>query len=317
MPKDEEKKQLTSYDLFKANFNLAGWKVAAILPTQPLHVVMRHQQAMLVSDSPRVLSFFAAFKEIRADKSFASFFKGTGPGVAKELGRNITYKGALIKGAPNLADSLLPDSLYKATSPTQYYLIKAVFAGIIASASDTALGGWMESIATFRSTSHGKYANASFTSEIQQESSTLGKIRRLYRGFIPTAVKGTVAFSTFFVVTDPIQNFSATLFGLSPKDHTPWYVMATSSILCGFSVALTSSPFDIIKTQSQMPGAKGVNVVKALCNNYKIHGLGSVTAGLPAKTIMITIGWALNFFATQEPKEDREQHKETNKPRLG
>jgi hypothetical protein len=317
MAKEKSEKQLTSYDLIKANLELAVYKVGAILPSQPLHVVMRHQQAALASDNPRSLSMIKAYREICSKRSLPSLlnplssplYKGFLPGLLKEGGKNLMYKGALIKGAPNLAESILPESLRYSTSPTQYKLIKAVSAGVIASVSDATLGGVLENYATFRATSQGKYADASLYRELQLANGALSKMGVLYRGFIPTTIKGTAAFSTFFYLTHPIQKMTASLYGLSPKDASSvWYCMATSALFSGMSVAFTSSAFDIIKTQSQMPGSKEIGVFKALAHNFELHGLKGITAGLPAKIMMITVGWGLNFFATQgslESKEDK------------
>jgi hypothetical protein len=312
----EKHEKLSSWDLIQANLQLAAAKVAAVLPTQPLHVVMRQQQAALGSpNNPRVLSARAAYKEIRVGQPFTALYKGTTPALVKGGIKNLTYKGALIKGAPNLADKFLPDYIHNNTSPSLHHFIKAFTAGGIAAFGDTSLAGVLETYATYLSTSHGEHAKASFLSEVQKESNVFYKVRRAYRGFTPTVVKESIAFTTFFALTDPIQRMTARLFGLSQKDKTPWYAMATSSMLCGLSVAVTSSPFDIIKTHSQMPGAKGTDVLTGLYNNFKTHGIGAATTGLPAKALMITIGWGLTFLATQgshEKKKSRVKGAEEN-----
>ena len=301
MSEEKQEKKLISYDLIMANLLLAGTKMAAILPTQPIHVVIRQQQAALASkDNPRVLSALKAYREIRSGQPFTSLFKGTAPGIVQSGLKNLIYKGALIKGAPDLADRLLPCYLH---NNTRYHYIKSFSAGCIAAFSDTVFSGAFESYATYLSTSHGEHANASFLGELQKESNAFGKVRRAYQGFIPTTVKSTVASTTFFATTAYVQTITNTMYGLSPTEKMPWYATATSSVLSGLGVALTSSPFDIIKTHSQMPGATGGTVLGGLANNFKIHGLAGVTAGLPAKVLMITIGWGLTFFATQDNPE--------------
>jgi hypothetical protein len=299
--------QLTYFDYFKANCTLAFGKLFLVIPTQPLHVVMRRQQGALASESPRVLSFNEAYKEIRFNKPMSALFKGTAPGIIKEFSKNLLYKGALITGAPHLAESVLPEPVKNYTSSKQYYLIKCLLAGCIASVSDAVLGGPLERIATYRATSQGKEADASFSKEFLQISSFKGKFSFLYKGFVPTALKGSLAFSTMFSMSQPIKHWTASLYGHSPKDAAPWYSIGTSAILGGLVVAIVSSPLDIIKTQAQMPGSKGKNTFKALWDNYSLHGIRGIVAGLPAKTAMITMGWSLNFFAMQKMDEYKER----------
>ena len=301
----------TIHFFLKTNFMLALGKVILVIPTQPLHVVMRRQQGALASNPPRVLSFGEAYSEIRMNQPMKALFKGTLPGSVKEFSKNLFYKGALITGAPHLAESLLPQSIKEYTSTTQYHLIKCVFAGSIASFSDALLGGGLERIATYRATSQGKEADASFSKEFLQNQTVLGKIRFLYKGFVPTALKGTLAFSTMFAVSQPIRYHTAAMYGHSPKDAAPWYSSLTSAFLAGLAVAFVSSPLDIIKTQAQMPGSKGKNTFRALHDNYSLHGLRGITAGLPAKTAMITMGWSLNFFAMQKMDEYKEKRNQT------
>lgn len=312
-PDTKATSKLSLADYMKANFMLALGKLILVIPTQPLHVVMRRQQGALASgDNPRVLSFKEAYKEIRFGQPMSALFKGMMPGTAKEFSKNLVYKGALITGAPSLAESALPQSLKNYTSGTQYHLIKCVLAGCIASVSDAVLGGPLERLATFRSTSQGKEANASYSQEFAQNRLLGDKIRFVYKGFVPTVIKGGLAFSTMFTLSQPIKNRTASFYGLSPKDAAPWYSLGTSAILGGLAVALVSSPFDIIKTQAQMPASKGKSAYKALSDNYKLHGLRGVTAGLPAKTAMITMGWSLNFFANQAFEELKDKHKMTD-----
>lgn len=307
--------QLTFTDYMKANFMLALGKLMLVIPTQPLHVVMRRQQGALASnENPRVLSFNQAYKEIRFGQPMSALFKGMMPGTAKEFSKNLVYKGALITGAPTLAESVLPQSLKSYTSATQYHLVKCVLAGCIASVSDAVLGGPLERLATFRSTAQGKDANASYSKEFAQNRLLQDKIRFVYKGFVPTVIKGGLAFSTMFTLSQPIKQWTAKIYGLSPKSPAPWYSLGTSAILGGLAVALVSSPFDIIKTQAQMPASKGKSAYNALLDNYKLHGLRGVTAGLPAKTAMITMGWSLNFFANQAFEELKDKQKVAESP---
>lgn len=307
MTKEKHEKLPNSYDLIKANLELAVAKVGIIPPTAPIHVVMRYQQAMLVSGNHRSLSLINAYREIRSGQPISALFRGIWPAIIREGAVNLLYKGALIKGAPSLIDALLPDPICKNVTPTQYHLIRSFGAGLFASVCDALFGGPLDMYATYRSTSQGHYAAASIMNELKKEASILSKIKRLYRGFEPTTVKGTVSFTTFYASAETIRNTTIRFFGLSPKDAQPWYCMAISALLCGFSVALTSSAFDIVKTQAQMPGGKEEPVLKALQRNYKAHGIAGLTAGLPAKMLLISLGWGVNFFVAQcstERKED-------------
>lgn len=304
MSREKHEKRLCSYELIKTNLLLGGGKMAAILPTQPIHVVMRRQQAALVfKDNPRVLSAREAYREIRLGQPATSLFKGATPAIFQSGFKNLIYKGALIKAAPSWADSLVPGFIQQHTSGNQLHIIKAFTAAWIAALGDAVLSGPLESWATYLSTSQGEYAKASFWGELQKERCVSCKIYGAYRGFIPTTLKSTVAFTTFFASTAYVQTMTNTMYGLSPNDKMPWYAMVTSSLMSGFGVALTSSPFDIIKTHCQMPGASGDSVFRGLVNIFKTHGIAGVTAGLPAKILMITIGWGLTFFATQVAAE--------------
>jgi hypothetical protein len=296
-------------ELATANATLAYYKLLSVMVTQPLHVIMRYQQAMLdCLEQPRVLSIKQAYREILQGKPknvlskaeisvmfkkiletakinpyknllsksdvfavlqlfqemikgspYLSFYKGTIPGLSKEFWKNISYKGALIKGAPDLAKQLLfsagiDPSRYDAMSPLQRHLFLALIAGAISGHSDAILSICFENHATFLSTAQGKYANASFMEELKKEKTLYGKLARLSRGLGPTIAKSNVAFVTFFAVTKPMQVYIDEFFSLPPGQKT-WYSLLTASLLSGFVVALLSSPFDIVKTNAQKAGA--------------------------------------------------------------
>lgn len=227
---------------YKANFILALGKSLLVFPTQPLQVIMRHQQGSLASDPPRVLSLTESHNEIRFNQPMSALFKGVKLGAAKELAKNCIYKGALITGAPHLAESVLPKSPKNYTSDVQYHLVKCILAGCIASVSDAILGGSIDRIATFQSTSQGKKADASFSKEFKQKNSVLGKVSFLYKGFFANSSKGAFAFSTMFYLSQPIRHWTASFYNHSLEDKAPWYSSGTAAILGGIAVAIVSSP---------------------------------------------------------------------------
>lgn len=295
--KYSKKKDLTPYDLIKSNLELAFLKAVSVVPSQPAHVIMRHQQ------KKPFLTIRAAYQEIAQGNSKLTFFKGAGLGVTKEIFKNTTYKGALIKGAPTLADKSLPSRLSEHVSPTAYHLMQSIVAGHIAGFADATFGGPLEFCATYTATSQGKEAQASLLRKLRSEG-----LLCLYQGYKPTLLKGNIAFSTFFLCSSPIQSWTQSMYSIEYHMPTPWYCTATSAVVCGFAVALTSSALDIVKTQSQSPKAldgtggvkeKNEGVLKIMHNNYKQHGMKGITAGMPLKTLMITMGWAIAFFATQ------------------
>lgn len=294
---EPEASPLTAYNLIYANLVLTALKAGIIFPTQPLQVIMRHQQAILRSETPRTLTAFNAAREIRTQGGYLSFFKGGTAGMGKEVAKNATYKGALINGAPELASKILPNSL-DTLSPTTYRISQAVVAGQIAAISDVVFGGIPEAYATFRATSQGAYSNASFFDGLMQERGVLAKVASMYRGFLPALAKGSVAFTTFFGAQYPIKRAACRLFGIEHDMDKPWYVTALTAVGTGAAVAATSSPFDIVKTQAQMPGGDiHTQLWRALQQNYRVHGINGIAAGLPIKAAMITIGWGMSFLA--------------------
>jgi hypothetical protein len=304
---------ITMLELLEANFKLAAAKALMVLPTQPAQVVIRKQQGDLASiTNPQFSSAVKAAKLIyQSENSVAPFFRGAGTGFTKELAKNGIYKGAFITGAPDLADKLLPQSLSAITSPSQYHVVKSIFAGIIAASGDTIFGGFLESWATFRATSQGQYAKASYWGEVASEQSIYDKLKRMYRGGGATTVKGTIAFSTYFAATTPIKNAVIQMYGVQNAYQLPWHGSILAAILSGGTVALVSSPFDIIKTQYQMPNPSHKSVMQALASNYQTFGIRGITAGLPLKFVMITMGWAITNLVTQRNSHHHEE-KEVN-----
>lgn len=296
----------TILPLLKANAMLGITKSMLVYPTQPLQTLIRTIQATLASQtSPQFLTIREAVKLIYnsdpAKPSMKHFFKGAQAGAAKELLKNCVYKGALITGAPTLADRVLEAGGVQSAlfSPWQYHFMQSGLAGPIASFGDVVLGGGLESWATFRATSHGAAANASFWREVGAAGGLRDKIARAYRGGWATGFKGTVAFTTFFAAGAPIRDQVVKLYGLPDAKSLPWHGHLTNAFLVGGLVALTSSPLDIVKTQAQMPNPSKLSIPQALMSNYAKYGMKGVTAGVWLKFAMITLGWGLTSLVIQ------------------
>lgn len=327
--RDKEKSsQITILALLEANAKLAISKAVAVLPTQPFQVMMRVQQGALVSkEKPQFLSIPEAAKKIYQENhkknsthALRPFFRGTTQAVSKEALKNGVYKGALITGAPDLANNALAATGFSdLNSPAFHHVLKPIVAGTIAGTSDVLLGGVLESWATYRATSHGVHANASFWQEVRAEHSIMGQLNRAYSGAGPSLIKNNIAFTTYFMTTNPIKNGVSNFYNIQDQKHIPWYAKLTTALLAGGAVAISSSPFDIIKTQSQMPNPSKKPVGEALLSNWKTYGLKGVTAGLPLKFGMITMGWSITHLATDSSHSTptatnkNEQNRATNK----
>ena len=142
---------------------------------------MRNEQAALADkENPRFLTAIQVAKNIAASHSSKSgyasllFFRECYfLGLTKELVKNGVYKGALIVGAPSIADQLLkPTNLASIASPTVYHCVLVVVAGVVAASADVGLGGALDSWATYRATSQGKHADANYLKEVAGEKST-------------------------------------------------------------------------------------------------------------------------------------------------
>ena len=263
---------------------------------------MRMQQAALASKTnPRILTSRQAIVEISKTGSSA-FFRGTTSAATKEFIKNVWYKGILITQAPNYAHSALSSvGLPAMLTTNQYHFIQSVTAGIFAGTSDFLLGGAFEARATFRATSQGENANARFWTGT--EKNIISMIKRCYQGAMPSIIKNSLAFSTSFYISGPIEKSIRNLYGLDDKQKMCWHAKFLACILTGFGVAITSSPFDILKTQSQMPNPNNKKLFEAMRDNYHKYGLHSLTAGLHLKFLMVITGWGMNELIKQREKE--------------
>jgi hypothetical protein len=283
---------------------------------------MRVQQASLADkNNPQYLNALQAAKKIiRGDGSPASsvvkashFYRGLIMGMYKEFFKCAFYKGVLIVGAPGLAGKGLSyTSLASIVSPAQYSIVQAVFAGAIAGFGDAFIGGPLESGATFLAAAQGEHSKRNYRDEFKAEKTVWSKIARNWRGLGATSLKGTIAFSTMFLTKQPINQWVGQVYDLPDTKHKPWQADLTVAVLSGCTVALTSTPFDIIKTQSQMPNPSNKSIVGGIVSNVSTYGLRGVTAGMPLKFVMVTLGWALTSFITDKVKAEKpvQQHAE-------
>lgn len=276
-----------------SNFNpeLGIKKSIAVPFTQPLHVMQKMQQT-------RILTIRQAYNEIHKTGKISSFFKGVIPGAGKEFFKNAFYKGAVIKYAPDMADWILPNSIAK----NQYPLTHAILEGTISASLDTIIAGPIDNYGTYLATSHGANSKASFGRELKAEKNFMNRLRIFYRGGIPATLKGSVAFTTFYATSQPIKNSVKQIFHLENQKEIPLYATFLISTMAGASVALTSSVFDIAKTQAQMPKALNQSLFQKVSLNWQKHGIRGVTAGVTLKFIMATLGWGITHAVTQRDK---------------
>ncbi len=299
------------------NLLLGFLKAACVLPTQPLHVVMRWQQAQLGSAyNASVLSAAQSFRILwglkTPDGQYVSkattFYKGLKPAMTKEFLKNAIYKGFLITNAPNYVDWLFADSLGDVMSPGQYTFFRAVAAGCFAGLGDNIAGGIPEFMATRGATSHGAGANVKLIGDIQFSKTPIKAIAALYTGFIPSVLKGSVAFSTLFYTSEPIKKYTKQLYGIEEGQPVPFVTNLTASFFSGLTVSSTTAALDNAKTQSQMPNSKGKSVIQTLRDNVSKFGPRSLVVGLPLRTVISTLGWGVSHFVLlshHSPKPER------------
>lgn len=300
--------KLTGLDLIKANLNLGIAKAVLVVPTQWMQVIMRVMQgALLDKTNPELLSMRGAVRRILTKENpktrldyIRPFFRGTMAGASKEFIKCSAYKGALILGAPSVVEDhlLTPLGISEHVSVSQYYILKALNAGVFAAAADVVIGGALESAATHRATSHGGDAKKTFYKEVIGEASFMSGVKRAYRGAGATMVKGTIAFDTYFLTEEPIKSWVMKKFDVKNPKKMPWDAAITNALLGGMAIAVTSAPFDIVKTQAQMPNPSKLSVIDGLRANFARYGIRGVTAGLIPKSIMITLGWGVTKLAT-------------------
>lgn len=297
------------------NKSVALTKSLSIVFTQPLQVCLRAQQQSVYGHS-KPLNLFNTFLGLKKQGPIRSFYRGGLPSATKELLKYGTYKMPLIKEAPNLVTAWLP-STFDELTPRKQHIVKSVTAGVFAGVSDTLLSGWLENYATFRATSQGKHANASFYSELQTIQSPLKKIERLYKGTLPCILKSSVQLTTFYALNQPIEASVKTIYQTPSDETASWQVKASVAVITGFSVALTSSPFDIVKTLSQMPASNAEPIHKTLNSVFKRHGVHGLSAGVGTKGCLVTLGWGINYlFFHSDPVSTPPLGNQNNSPRL-
>lgn len=272
--------------------------------TQPVQVTMRWQQAALKSG--KVLSIGDAAKELylNSPKKLAiptAFFRGSLPAMGKEFFKNGTYKAVAFKGAPKLVkkagNEIAGESLKTLPKSVQHTSISLFAAGVAATA-DTLFGGPFERYATFAATSQGNKADVKF---FEGPKTIRNIIDTFYKGGLATFGKTALSCSILFGASGPTQKFIYQQNNLKTGDEIPIHVAGQTAFATGVAVAMVSSPLDIVKTMSQMPGAsKDIPVFKTLNQNIKRFGLNGAFAGVPLKMALTIIGWGTVSAITQQ-----------------
>lgn len=313
MPKDDhDSKSMTLGEALTSNVKLALGKFLLVFPTQPMQVVMRHQQAALAeTENSRVLSARQAATEIyKKNGSYAALMKGFGPAGGKEAFKSITYKGTCIAGAPKLSNKIL-SSFSAPLSPLQHHTIESIMAGSIAASADVVFGGGFEAWAVHSATAHGKNSK-SFLEEVKSAGSLSKQLNRVYLGGCISFVKGQVAYTTYFISDKPIKNAVMQWYDVNETSKLPWDGKCVAALLSGASVASFSSIFDIVKTNKQKLNPTKETSKEALYNIYNKFGLKGATAGLPLKFLMITLGWGMTNFALSPHHSSKAKNKKTD-----
>jgi hypothetical protein len=305
--------QNNTSSLLQTSMRLAFCKAMLVPATQPIQVIMRMQQAEIKNRN--IMSIVDTVKFLRSKQNGRSvlgiptaFFRGTTPAITKEAWKSLLYKGFLFKGSPKLAAKYFPYSL-RHHNPVVQHLCIASLAAIIASASDTAIGGPLERLATYRATSQGHHKNANFIQELKKHAKATDKFKFIYQGSGASLLKTGVACFTLFAASGPIQQFINKKHRLQPGDNIPHSAAALTALLTGGAVAVASSPLDIAKTMAQAPDSKHTGSASSVIrNNFKAIGLKAITTGLPSKMLLTILGWGIVSLITQQSKTAPEEY---------
>lgn len=294
---------------------LAFTKVALTLGTQWLHVVMRHQQATLIEG--RRLNTVAAFKEInRVNTPYrlfgmsSAFFRGIVPATTKEYIKGF-YKGPLFKGAPELVKQYPLHDSWSHYHPILQHCLIALSAATVAAGTDTIAGGPLERFATYRATSQAKHHKASFRQELSSKGGALQQLQFCYKGSITTFMKTGISCFALFALALPAQQYTQRQFGIQPGDKIPAHVAGLTAIGTGGAIALLTAGLDVGKTIQQMPKANNETTATIMRRAIEQHGLRALTAGLPIKFVMVTLGWGAVSWVTQQNPIAKETHLHT------
>ena len=280
-----------------------GVSKALLVPTtQPMQVVMRHQQGQL--SNGLTLSAKRALQDLYrgSPKTLGiptGLFRGWVSAMTKEAIKNGSYKGIAFKGAPTLVKTYVTPPCV-CSNVTQHCMISGL-AAMVAATADTFIGGPFERYATHRATSQGHYNNAKFLSELNTRASPLQKVRFIYKGSSATFIKTAIACTALFGGSVPIQQYTYQAFGLKTGDDVPLEASCMAAVSTGGLVAIVSSPFDIAKTILQRPSAdEHLRTLDILRQNITRFGIRGMTAGLPIKFFLTLIGWTTVSVVTQQ-----------------
>jgi hypothetical protein len=155
------------------------------------------------------------------------------------------------------------------------------------------------SLLWLRTTLNYQYTNGISTSNALKNLYKQGGVRRFYRGYVPALVLASSArFTDTFANVGVLEMTKGTSMPLYAKT-------AMSSIIAGCSRSLLM-PLDVIKTNYQVKGAKGFEIVRS---NVKLNGprvLWNGTAAQCTGTVVGHFPWffTYNYLNQQYPRRE-------------
>ena len=270
--------------------------------TQPILVTLRQQQASVRQSQP--LSFFSASKKMITQNP-KNLWRGTLPSASKEFFKYSFYKVFIIQNTQSYVNKIADWN----TLPNHFaHPLKSMVAGSIAGTADVIFGGALERYATYVATAQGPTSSACFSTELKSQHGAMNKVQFLYRGAASSIAKSSIGFSLMFGTKEPIKQSVNTALNMETKTTPKWCATFCSAMMSGGLIALTTAPLDIIKTLKQMPGGRKQGALSLLHNNFVKHGIRGLTAGLPAKFCLISLGWALNFMISELAVQTDQAH---------
>ena len=200
---------INSDSLLKTSALLASAKAMLVPATQPLQVIMRHQQASL--SQGQYVPAKQAFKQVNSAASRAllglssSLFRGFIPAMTKEAIKNGTYKAPLFKGAPKLIANNPPHNAFTTLPASAQHAMIAFTAASVAAGADTLFGGPFERFATYRATSQAEHQQANFLTELKSQGNWRQQMQFLFKGSAATFIKTGISCFALFAFAGPIQ----------------------------------------------------------------------------------------------------------------
>jgi hypothetical protein len=264
-------------------------KLVVTLPTQPIAVAQTQKQK-----NPD-LNFFKTIKTV----SKVGAFKGLSASLFREFFK-LLYKGPLLLGAKDISNYLITNYY-----PEEFHNNKTVVnftASMIVAGSDTVLSVIPDRIATFYKASDAG-ADKGFYSYLKTSKGPLEIFNKLTKGFTPYLMKQSVLTTALFFGQDWAKSASITFFPENERAQLA-FTTAVGPIL----PAISSAPFDVIKTWMQMPGASKKSVYNTCTDIIKQHGLKGATAGVGWKLALTYTGYSINTLGLTLYQRAQEKH---------